>query len=99
MELLAKIKILLGLNDNSKDNLINLLIEQATNEIKIITKREYTEEMQNLLIDMVVCKYHRIGNEGLASVSASGISESYIDGYPKHILRQLDSFIKRVHLL
>ncbi|WP_069999442.1 phage head-tail connector protein [Cellulosilyticum sp. I15G10I2] len=96
MELLEQIKLL---SDNKNDALINLLITKTKKEIETITKLTYIEAMDNVLVDIVIVKLNRKGNEGINSISASGMSESYSDKYPQYINAQLDKFIKRVKLL
>ena len=39
---------------------------------------------------IAIIKLNRINTEGLASQSYSGVSESYIDGYPQDILSILN---------
>ena len=96
MELLEQIKLL---TNNKNDALINLFITKTKKEIETITKTIYIEAMDNVLVDMIVVKLNKKGNEGINSISASGISESYNDKYPQYILTQLDKFTKRVKLL
>jgi hypothetical protein len=39
---------------------------------------------------IAVIKLNRINTEGLASTSFSGVSESYLDGYPAEVLAVLN---------
>lgn len=49
--------------------------------------------------EMAKCHKNREHNEGLTSMSASGISESYESLYPKYIITMLNSLKKKVRLL
>lgn len=88
-----KIKLLLGLTDTSKDEILSLLKERAveyaiarsgSNEIEYI--------MPNTIIKMVIYDYNRLGTEGLKNESYGDITYSYVEGdYPQDILYMLDS--------
>ena len=54
------------------------------------------DEANGTLAQMVVQKYNRLGSEGAASESYSGVSESYIDGYPAEIRAALMRWRKLV---
>jgi hypothetical protein len=89
--MLEDIKIMLGdAAENYKDELINLVIKQATAEVKGYCQRELDEELNTIVERIAVIKLNRINTEGLASQSYSGVSESYIDGYPADIMAVLN---------
>jgi hypothetical protein len=85
------------LTNETNDSLINLLIERTQAELLEITHfEEYDAVLDNVLVDMVIVKLNRKGNEGLNSFSGSGMSENYLDEYPEHIRRQLRKYTHRV---
>ena len=85
------------LSNCTDETLINLLIDKTKVELLDIAKlTEYDDSLDNVLVDMVVVKLNRKGNEGLASFSASGMSENYIDDYPDHVRRQLRKYTHKV---
>lgn len=89
--MINNIKIRLGdAASNYSDELINLLIEDARNEVSSYCNREIDKELESVVEKIVVIKLNRVNSEGLASQSYSGTSESYIDGYPADILAVLD---------
>lgn len=94
--MLEQIKLLTG---SAKDDLISLLIEKTKKELESTTKKEYEESWDNLIVDMVVCKLNRIGTEGLKSTSINGLSEGYLDDYPKPIIRQINKIKGMVQIL
>lgn len=94
--MLEQIKLLTG---SAKDDLISLLIEKTKKELESTTKKEYEESWDNLIVDMVVCKLNRIGTEGLKSTSINGLSEDYLDDYPKPIIRQINKIKGMVQIL
>ncbi len=91
---LEKIKALTPYTDDAK---ISIYIEMVQEEIKEICRLdEYSSDMDNILVDMVIVKLNRSGNEGIANISMSGISETYLTEYPFYITNRLRKYIKRV---
>lgn len=91
---LQKIKEISNYTDEIK---ITVLIEMTQDEIQAICKLEaYIEELDNVLVDMVIVKLNKLGNEGLQSIGISGISENYLVDYPKSITDRLDKYTRRV---
>lgn len=89
--MLEDIKIMLGdAADNYADEQINLFIKQATAEVKAYCNREIDEELEAAVEKIAIIKLNRLHSEGLSSQSYSGISESYIDGYPADVLAVLN---------
>lgn len=88
--MLEKIKICLT-NNTYTDELINLFIDDTTKEIKIYCNREDIDtELESVIRRIVIIKLNRINSEGLSSQSFSGVSESFIDGYPQDIIAVLN---------
>lgn len=80
------IKIMLGESaSNYSDALINLTYRQTVAEVEDYCKRELDIVLDNVVKQITVIKLHRIGSEGIASQSFSGVSESFINGYPADI--------------
>ena len=88
--MLEKIKLCLT-NNTYTDDLINLFIEDTTKEVKIYCNREDIDtELESVIRRIVIIKLNRINSEGLSSQSYSGVSESFIDGYPQDIIAILN---------
>lgn len=88
--MLEKIKICLT-NNTYTDNLINLFIDDTTKEVKIYCNREDIDvELESIIRKIVIIKLNRMNSEGLSSQSYSGVSESFIDGYPQDIIAVLN---------
>ena len=87
--MLEKVKLLLGLTDNTKDDLLTLLIEYAVEEAIVYTHNECVDELNTSIIQMVVYKYNRIGTEGVDSEGYSGVNFQYTPDYPENIMRGL----------
>ena len=88
--MLEKIKILLGIKDDSRDELLNVIIALCKDEaIDFCNLKEYSNKLDSAVINMVIERYNKLGTEGTTSVSTNGINESYIDGYSEITLSKL----------
>ena len=52
----------------------------------------------SVICNMVCVQYSRRGNLGLQSQAYSGVSESFINGYPDNILKQLNRY-RRISII
>lgn len=90
--MLEDLKLLLGLSDDSKDELLELIIKQAQTFAKAYTGLEgLTPALKTCVVKMAVIDYNRMGTEGLNSESYSGTSYNYDNDYPPTILSMLDN--------
>lgn len=89
--MLDKLKLILSIKDNTKDDLLTLLIEQAIEEALNYTHQDSIDNLSSTIISMVVYKYNRLGTEGLDSEGYSGVSFGYSTDYPESIMRALKS--------
>lgn len=89
--MIEEIKILLGdAAANYSDALISLCAKQALAEVEAYCNRTADTELEMAALKIAVIKLNRMNTEGLQSQSFSGVSESYIDGYPQDILAILN---------
>lgn len=97
--IIRKAKILLNITDNSKDEVLNTLLELVNGEIVeycgLASTDSILPNMESLQVQMLVIKYQRLGQETLQGHNYSGISETFLTSYPKNILTLLDSFKKQ----
>lgn len=86
-----EIKILLGgTADNYSDELIGLVCKQAIQFVESYTNRTLDYELEIAAKRIALTNLNRIGTEGLASQSYSGVSETYVDGLPADIISVLN---------
>lgn len=86
------IKIMLGDSvSNYSDALIALCYKYALEDVESYCRREADTVMDMCADRLAIIRLNRIGSEGLNSQSFSGVSESYIDGFPADIKAILDS--------
>ena len=89
--MLNDIKLMLGdAADNYTDERINLAYRLALAEVEDYCNREADSTLELIVERIAIIKLNRMNTEGLASQSYSGVSESYIDGYPADILAVLN---------
>lgn len=94
--MIEEVKILLGTSASRyTDEQIGLVLKQSLAEIEAYCNRELDYELEIVAQKITVIKLYRMGTEGLRSQSFTGISESFLDGYPKEILMVLAAKRKR----
>jgi hypothetical protein len=86
-----EIRVMLGdASANFTDAQIGLALKHALAEVEAYCKRKVDYELRVCAERIAVLKLLRTNTEGLASQSFSGVSESYVDGYPADIQSILD---------
>ena len=89
--MIDEIKIMLGDSANNySDDQIGLALKMAMAEVQGYCNRELDYELEIIAERIAVIKLNRMGTEGMASESYSGVSASYVDGYPADILAVLN---------
>lgn len=88
--MIEEIRLLLGdASDNYTDEQISLCLKMALAEIEAYCNREVDPVLELMAEKIAIIKLNRLNTEGLSSQSYSGVSESYLDGYPAEILSVL----------
>lgn len=89
--MLEELKVMLGdAASNFTDAQLGLALKQALIEVEVYCNRKVDPELELVAQRIAVIKLNRTNTEGLAAQSFSGVSESYIDGYPADILAVLN---------
>lgn len=94
--MLENLKMLLGLEtDDSKDDLLNVIIKSVTARLKLLLGGlEPPEEMEHIVVDVAIARFNKIGSEGLSSHSVEGESMSFtnddFEGFSAEIQAFLD---------
>lgn len=84
--MIEEIKLLLGdAASNYSDAQITLALKLALAEVEAYCRREADSVLELCAQRIAIIKLNRMNTEGLASQSYSGVSESYINGYPEDI--------------
>lgn len=94
--MIEEIKVLLGSNVSKyTDEQIGLALKQSLAEIEAFCNRDIDYELEVIAEKITVIKLYRMGTEGLRSQSFTGVSESFLDGYPAEIKMVLAAKRKR----
>lgn len=89
--MIEEIKVMLGeAANNFSEAQISLAYKLALAEVEAYCNREADEVLQLMAERIAVIKLNRTNSEGLASQAFSGVSESYLDGFPADILAVLN---------
>lgn len=89
--MIEEIKLLLGdAADNYSDAQIGLCLKLALAEVEAYCNRAIDYELEIVAEKIAIIKLNRLNTEGLSAQTYSGVSESYIDGYPAEILTVLN---------
>ena len=67
-----------------------LKLKQALKEVEAYCNRAVDAELEAVALKIAIIKLNRVNTEGVLSQSYSGVSETYIDGYPAEILAVLN---------
>ncbi|MBY0755027.1 phage head-tail connector protein [Clostridium sardiniense] len=80
----------------NKDVMVILdLIEESQFDILDYTNlSEMPEGLKGALIELVIIKCNKLGNEGISSESYSGVSQTFIRDWPKDLKRKIRKFKK-----
>lgn len=89
--MLEELKILLGeAADNYTEAQLSLALRLSIAEVEDYCSRELDSSLELIALRIAVIKLNRLNTEGLASQGFSGVSESFIDGYPAEIQATLN---------
>lgn len=99
---LQDVKTLIGIDDNSKDDVLSLIIRNA--ELQLMGRfheLELTaipESMEYIVTEVSIIRYNRLGSEGKSQESVEGFSSTYTNNdfmaYESAIESYLNSFSK-----
>jgi hypothetical protein len=83
---LTNLKLMLGINDNSEDDLLLVLVQSAE---QIVLRRLFPfgnanpaalDDYTDKIVEIAVYKYNRRGGEGEISRSENGVTQTYESG-------------------
>lgn len=93
--MLENLKMLLGLeNDDSRDDLLTVIINLVTARLKLLLGGiEPPEEMEHIIIDVAIARFNKIGSEGLSSHSVEGESLSFSENDFAPFMSEIQAFL------
>lgn len=99
---LQDVKLLLGIKDNSRDDLLNLLISNA--QTQLLGRLQVLDvpilaippSLEYIIPELVVRRYNRIGSEGMSSETVEGHSATYDDNDLLAYEFEIDRFLNTI---
>lgn len=78
--MLDNLKLMLGIADSDRDNLLNLIISGATSRLKVLLGGvEPPDSLSYIILDVSIIRFNKIGSEGMASHTVEGESHQFTD--------------------
>lgn len=78
MNNLSRLKLLLGITDNSKDELLEYLLQEAEQMVKVeLGQALIPQELDWLPIEIAVLRYRKLKSEGLSSKTIDVIAKTF----------------------
>lgn len=78
METIEKVKVILGLKSDERDDLLSLLISQAEDRLKLrLNAEKVPDELSYVITEITIKRYNKIGSEGYSSHTVEGESMSF----------------------
>lgn len=100
MSNLEKLKIKLELTDDSKDELLSVLLSDAKDTVLDLIGRDIVPpRLQSVVVELAKIAYNRMGAEGESSRSEGGASFSFIDDLPEPYRSRLKNYPRKVGVI
>lgn len=100
MTALEKLKIRLGIADESEDEKLLLLLSEAEDTVLDLIGREIIPaRLVSVQVELAVIAYNEQGAEGESSRSEGGISRSFVDGLPSEMKERLKNYPRKVGVI
>ncbi|WP_411842120.1 phage head-tail connector protein [Salinicoccus sp. HZC-1] len=98
MAALDDVKTLIGLTDTTQDKTLNLIIGMTERRLMSFLPVEVETlpvEMQDIVVEVTIMRYNRIGNEGMESESIEGRSMTFNDDDFRAYRKQIEAYQPR----
>lgn len=94
--MLENLKIMLGIDGAENDPKLNLIISNVTARLKrLLGGIEPPAEMDDIILEVCITRFNRIGSEGLTSHSVEGESLSFTDDDFSAYTEDIQAFLDR----
>lgn len=93
--MLNELKLLLGISDNSVDEVLRLIISATTARLKVLLGGlEPPESLDYIIRDVSIIRYNKIGSEGMKSHTVEGESQQFVDSDFEGYMEDIQSFLE-----
>lgn len=94
--MLDDLKLLIGIEDNTHDNLLSYILESVSSRLaNLLGVDEIPEEMEYIVVEVSVIRFNRVGSEGIGSHSVEGESMSFTNNDFDQYKNEIQTFIDR----
>ena len=91
--MLEDVKILLGISDSEKDDVLQTIVKITSSRLLVLLGTgEVPERLGYIVTEVSVARYNRIGSEGASSHSVEGESLSWSDSDFEPYQAEIDAF-------
>ena len=90
--MLEKLMLLLGPQAEGKEQLLRILLDFTTEEVVNYTHNYELDKLTNVILNLAVWKFNRLGTEGVDAENYSGVSFNYTAEYPDNIKKQMQAY-------
>lgn len=78
--MLNNLKLMLGIADSDRDNLLQLIITGATARLKVLLGGvEPPDSLSYIILDVSIIRFNKIGSEGMEIHTVEGESQHFTD--------------------
>lgn len=92
--MLSEVKLLLGIEDTSRDSLLELLISTATARLKtLLGGLEPPDSLSYIVRDVAIIRFNKIGSEGVDSHTVEGESMTFTEDDFSQFKDEIQAFI------
>lgn len=91
--MLEDIKRLLGLDDSTRDDLLNTIISITESRLKVLLGvSAVPDELAYIVTEVTVARFNRIGSEGLSAHTVEGESQSWSEADFSPYADEIDAY-------
>lgn len=92
--MLSDVKLLLGIEDTSRDSLLELLISTAKARLKtLLGGLEPPDSLSYIVSDVAIIRFNKIGSEGVDSHTVEGESMTFADDDFSQFKDEIQAFL------
>jgi hypothetical protein len=92
--MLSEVKLLLGIEDASRDSLLELLISTARTRLKtLLGGLEPPDSLSYIIRDVAIIRFNKIGSEGVDSHTVEGESMTFTEDDFSQFKDEIQAFL------
>lgn len=94
--MLEEIKTLLFLEDDSKDAVLQTIIDNVSSQLLLlIGKYDMPSDLTFIIVEVSIARFNRLESEGMTSQSIEGLSMSFTEDLFAPYMRYINAYLSR----